>query len=135
MTKIQRYATPREASTHYGISTRTLARLRANGTGPEWTRIGRSVRYPIQTIPGVITVLSEMPLGELGDVLPDPHAPWRTIVDAQELEPADPDAETAWLTTLRVASTSERDRALAGYRALLTALRTDGTDNATAGVA
>ena len=85
MTRVTRYATAREAASHYGISTRTLARLRANGGGPAWERIGRSVRYPIATIPGTITVLSENPLGAPGDVLPDPHAPWRVLVESQRL--------------------------------------------------
>ena len=127
MTRVTRYATAREAAAHYGISTRTLARLRANGGGPAWERIGRSIRYPITTIPGTITVLSEGPLGELGDVLPDPHAPWRVLVESQRLEPADDTGEPAYLSTLRVASTAERDRAIAGYRRLLAAIRADSS--------
>lgn len=93
------------------------------GIGPEWVRVGRSIRYPIQTVPGTITCPSEAPLGELGQVLPDPHSPWRVLVDAQRLEPADEGGEPAWLSTLRIASTDERNRALAGYRRLLDALR------------
>ncbi len=132
MTRVTRYATAREAAVQYGISTRTLARLRANGTGPAWERIGRSIRYPISVIPGTITVLSENPLGAPGDVLPDPHAPWRVLVETQRLEPAVDGDAPAYLSTLRVASTSERDRALAGYRRLLEAIRADRNDQAVA---
>lgn len=36
---------PKQAADYIGLSVRTLARYRAEGIGPRWLRIGRSVQY------------------------------------------------------------------------------------------
>jgi len=36
---------PKQAADYIGLSVRTLARYRAEGVGPRWLRIGRSVQY------------------------------------------------------------------------------------------
>lgn len=36
---------PKQAADYIGLSVRTLARYRAEGAGPRWLRIGRSVQY------------------------------------------------------------------------------------------
>jgi excisionase family DNA binding protein len=39
------YLTPREAAEFLRTSTSTLAKLRLNGDGPKYCRIGRAIRY------------------------------------------------------------------------------------------
>ncbi len=39
------YLKPREAAQHINSSASTLAKLRLYGGGPQFTRIGRSIRY------------------------------------------------------------------------------------------
>ena len=41
----ERLLTERELANLWNISTRTLQRWRANGTGPNFVRIGDSIRY------------------------------------------------------------------------------------------
>ena len=36
---------PKQAADYIGLSVRTLARYRAEGIGPRWLRVGRSVQY------------------------------------------------------------------------------------------
>lgn len=38
--------TPLHVADRLGISVRTLERLRMQGTGPRYTKVGRQVRYP-----------------------------------------------------------------------------------------
>lgn len=44
------YLTTAEAADVLGVSTRTLEALRADGKGPRYVRIGKSVRYPESTV-------------------------------------------------------------------------------------
>jgi excisionase family DNA binding protein len=39
------YLTPREAAEYLSSSTSTLAKRRLNGGGPQFSRIGRAIRY------------------------------------------------------------------------------------------
>ncbi|MEY9885562.1 helix-turn-helix transcriptional regulator [Bradyrhizobium sp. USDA 329] len=41
----EKYLTSKEAAAYLRSSTSTLAKLRMNGSGPRFTRIGRAVRY------------------------------------------------------------------------------------------
>jgi len=130
MSAITRWVSPSEAADHYGLSTRTLARMRADGTGPAWERIGRSIRYPLLIIPAMLRVLSTAgPIGYPGDVLPDADTIWRTIHTVERLEPADAAASPAWLTTLRPATDAERARVLSGLERLMAEIRLQGAPN------
>lgn len=40
-----RFLHPKEAATLLGLGTSTLAKLRLSGKGPEYFKLGRSVRY------------------------------------------------------------------------------------------
>lgn len=46
----EKYLTPKEAAAYLRSSTSTLAKLRMNGSGPRFTRIGRAVRYREQDL-------------------------------------------------------------------------------------
>ena len=112
MSDVIRMMTPGQAAAHYGVSTRTLARWRTAGTGPAWVQHGRSIRYPVEVTPAVLTVLTTHgPIGEPGRVVPDgTDLRWRTVEAVQVLEPADPQGSPAWLTTLRPATADEAAR-------------------------
>lgn len=49
------YLTTAEMATHLGVSVRTLERLRADGGGPRFVRLGGAIRYPAAA-PGDSTV-------------------------------------------------------------------------------
>lgn len=46
------YLTPEELSARYNgeVSVKTLANWRTNGSGPEFTRVGGKVLYPIEKV-------------------------------------------------------------------------------------
>jgi excisionase family DNA binding protein len=46
------YLTTREAAAVLGVSERHLKTLRSEGRGPRFVRVGRSVRYPRETLTG-----------------------------------------------------------------------------------
>lgn len=112
MSALIKLLNPGQAAKHFGVSTRTLARWRTAGTGPEWQQMGRSIRYPVDSIPATLTVLTtDGPMGRPGQVVPDVTAlRWRTVESVQLLEPADPAGTPAWLTTLRPATADEATR-------------------------
>jgi len=125
MNHMTRYETASQAAARYNVSTRTLSRWRRSGIGPQWERVGSSVRYPIAVIPATLTVLSDGPVGHPGETWPDESAMWRTVVAVQRLDSTDPAGQSAWLTELRVATDAERDRTLAGLRTLMAAIRSE----------
>jgi len=45
-----RFVTTKCLAIRWGVTTRTVERLRASGTGPVFVRIGRSVRYPVDAV-------------------------------------------------------------------------------------
>jgi excisionase family DNA binding protein len=49
------YFTPREAAEYLRTSVSTLAKLRVYGGGPEFTRIGRAIRYPRNLLDSYMT--------------------------------------------------------------------------------
>ena len=55
--------TPREAAASLRLGVRTLARLRANGRGPKFINVGRSVRYPVAELEA--WVATQSPVADL----------------------------------------------------------------------
>lgn len=41
------FLTQKQAAQQLGVSTRTLERMRSDGTGPDWTKVGKQIRYAI----------------------------------------------------------------------------------------
>ena len=44
------YLTPDQVAEHYQVSEATLKEWRYKGTGPEYVRLGRHVRYPAKAL-------------------------------------------------------------------------------------
>ncbi|QFU07164.1 Helix-turn-helix domain protein [Rhodobacteraceae bacterium THAF1] len=55
---------PKEASTYIGLSVRTLARYRAEGLGPKYLRVGRSIQYVRTAIDEWLLSQEQIPVRE-----------------------------------------------------------------------
>lgn len=50
MTKLKSYLTPEELAERWQISESHLANMRSQDKGPNYLKVGRSVRYPVEVI-------------------------------------------------------------------------------------
>jgi predicted DNA-binding transcriptional regulator AlpA len=46
----RRWLSPAEASTYTGISKSWMAKLRMHGTGPAYAKLGKAVRYSVESL-------------------------------------------------------------------------------------